>query len=89
MSTGPSTGPSGCPVHQALWAPLLLGGVPRAWAIAGGIVTAVICLGLGQLYIGIPLGLAIHALGYALTKRDPEWLGALRRHIRHKPFLAG
>ena len=84
-----STGQHGVPVHQALWAPLLMGGVPRVWYIVGGTIAAVISLGLGQFLIGIPLGLAIHAVGYALTKRDPQWFEALRRHIRHKPFLAG
>lgn len=84
-----STENHGVPLHQALWAPLLMGGVPRAWYIVGGTLTAVIVLGLGQILIGIPLGLAIHGLGYALTKRDPQWLEALKRHIQHRPFWAG
>lgn len=77
------------PVHQALWAPMLMGGVPRLWYVMGGVIAAIISLGLGQFVIGIPLGLAFHGLGYALTKRDPLWFEALRRHIRHRPFLAG
>lgn len=80
---------NGVPVYQALWAPLLMGGVPRAWCIMGGTLAAVIALGLHQIHIGVPFWLAFHGLGYALTKRDPCWFEALNRHIRHKPFLAG
>ena len=70
------------PVRQALIQPVLVAGVPRAFAILNG--TAMTALGLGahQILIAVPLGLGLHATAVVLTKRDPLWLDVLLRHLR-------
>jgi type IV secretion system protein VirB3 len=70
------------PVRQALIQPVLVAGVPRAFAILNG--TAMTALGLGahQVLIAVPLGLGLHATAVVLTKRDPLWLDVLLRHLR-------
>lgn len=75
------------PVHRALVEPILLGGAPRAVAIANGTLAAAIGLGL-RLWIA---GLVIWAIGHAAaawaTKRDAQFVEVARRHLRYPPFL--
>ena len=76
------------PVRQALIMPVLVAGVPRAFAILNG--TAMTALGLGahQILVAVPLGLALHATAVVLTKRDPLWLDVLLRHLRQPKHLS-
>ena len=76
------------PVRQALIQPVLVAGVPRAFAILNG--TAMTALGLGahQILIAVPLGLGLHATAVVLTKRDPLWLDVLLRHLRQPKHLS-
>ncbi|MES3028388.1 MAG: VirB3 family type IV secretion system protein [Pseudomonadota bacterium] len=75
------------PVHQALIAPILLGGAPRAVAIANGTLAAAVGLGL-RLWIA---GLVIWAIGHAAAvwaaRRDAQFVEVARRHLRYPPFL--
>jgi len=75
------------PVHRALTEPILLGGAPRAVAIANGTLAAAIGLGL-RLWIA---GLVIWAIGHAAAvwaaKRDAQFVEVARRHLRYPPFL--
>ena len=75
------------PVRQALIQPVLVAGVPRAFAILNA--TAMTALGLGahQILIAVPLGLGLHATAVVLTKRDPLWLDVLLRHLRQPRWL--
>ena len=75
------------PLHTALTIPVLVAGVPRTFAILNGTMTAVIALGLHSPWFGLPIGFALHAIAYWITKRDPFFFGVLRRHLWHKPFL--
>ena len=77
------------PVRQALIQPVLVAGVPRAFAILNA--TAMTALGLGahQILIAVPLGLGLHATALVLTKRDPLWLDVLLRHLRQPRRLEG
>jgi type IV secretion system protein VirB3 len=73
-------------IHASLTQPILLGGVPRSYAILTGTLAAVLGLGLQQLWIAIPLMLILHGLGVWWTKRDAFWFQVLRRHLREKPY---
>ena len=61
------------PLHRSLTEPILLGGAPRAVAIANGTLAAAVGLGL-QLWI---LGARV----------DPQFMQVFARHIKHKPLL--
>ena len=76
------------PVRSALIQPVLVAGVPRAFAILNA--TAMTALGLGahQILIAVPLGLGLHATAVVLTKRDPLWLDVLLRHMRQPKHLS-
>lgn len=71
------------PVHRALAEPILLGGAPRAIAIANGTLAAAIGLGLR---LWIP-GLVVWAIGHAAAvwaaKRDAQFVDVVRRHLRY------
>lgn len=75
------------PVHRSLTEPILMGGAPRAVAIANGTLAAAIALGL-RLWI---LGLLIWAVGHAAAvwaaKRDPQFVDVVRRHLRYPAWL--
>lgn len=77
------------PLSLALTQPVLLAGVPRSVAILSGTATAALSLGLQVWWLGIPLGLAMHAIAVALTKADPLWLDVFRRQIRFPAHLEG
>lgn len=76
------------PLHRSLTEPILMGGVPRAVAIANGTLAAALGLGL-QLWIA---GVAVWAFGHAAAvyaaKKDPRFMEVLIRHVRHKGYLA-
>lgn len=74
------------PFHNSLAEPITLMGVPRMYAILNFVFTAELCVGLGVWWLGIPSGLVIHTIGYALTKRDPYFFATLNRHLRQKPY---
>jgi len=71
------------PVHRALTEPILLGGAPRAVAIANGTLAAAVGLGLR---LWIP-GLIIWAIGHAAAvwaaKRDVHFVEVAHRHLRY------
>ena len=72
--------------HSSLSEPVTIAGVPRMIAVLNGTLTAVLALGLQVPWLGIPLGLAVHAGAYWLNKRDQYFFDALKRHIRQKPY---
>jgi type IV secretion system protein TrbD len=75
------------PVHRALTEPILLGGAPRAVAIANGTLAGAIGLGL-RLWIA---GLVIWAIGHFLAawaaKRDAQFVDVARRHLRYPNWM--
>lgn len=77
------------PLSLSLTQPVLLAGVPRSVAILSGTATAALSLGLQVWWLGIPLGLAMHAIAVALTKADPLWLDVFRRQVRLPAHLEG
>ena len=76
------------PVHRALTEPILLGGAPRAVAIANGTLAAAIGLGLRLWLAGVLLWLVGHAAAVWAAKRDPWFVEVARRHLRYPAFLS-
>ena len=76
------------PVRRSVTEPILLGGVPRAVAIANGTLAAAIGLGL-QLWIP---GIIIWALGHGAaiwaTRHDIQFVDVARRHLRYPAHMS-
>ncbi|WP_084399545.1 VirB3 family type IV secretion system protein [Henriciella aquimarina] len=70
------------PVHRALVEPILLGGAPRAIAIANGTLAAAVGLGLRLWMVGIALWLVGHLLAVWAAKHDAQIVDVARRHLR-------
>lgn len=75
------------PVHRALAEPILLGGAPRAVAIANGTLAAALGLGLRLWLVGALVWAIGHAAAVWAAKRDPQFVDVVRRHLRYPPFL--
>ncbi len=73
------------PVHRSLTTPILLAGVPRELAIINGTFVAALGLGLHSWY-AIPIGLFIHVVAVAATKKDDTFFPIFRRMMRLKAF---
>ena len=75
------------PVHRALAEPILLGGAPRAVAIANATLAAAIGLGLRLWLAGLAIWLVGHLLAVWAAKRDPQFVDVVRRHLRYPSHL--
>jgi type IV secretion system protein VirB3 len=73
-------------LFTSLTQPIHFGGVPRGFAIINATLAAVISLPLGLPILGIPLGIAAHAIAAWMTKRDPYFFDVLLRHLRQPPY---
>lgn len=76
------------PLHRSLTEPILLAGAPRAIAIVNGTVAAALGLGLRLWIAGLLLWVVGHSIAVFAAKRDPDFAEVLRRHLRHKAYLA-
>lgn len=70
------------PVHRALTEPILMGGAPRAVAIANGTLAAALGLGLRLWIAGLLLWFVGHMAAIWAAKRDPDFVEVVRRHVR-------
>ena len=75
------------PVHRALTEPILLGGAPRAVAIANGTMAAAISLGLRLWLVGLAMWAVGHFAAVWAAKRDVQFIDVVRRHIRYPSFF--
>ena len=75
------------PVHRALTDPILLGGAPRAVAIANGTLAAAIALGLRLWIPGLVIWVLGHAAAVWAAKRDAQFVDVVRRHLRYPSYL--
>lgn len=75
------------PVHRSLIDPILLGGAPRAVAIANGTLAAAIALGLRLWLIGAVFWIVGHTLAVWGAKRDPLFIEVGRLHLRYPAWL--
>jgi type IV secretory pathway TrbD component len=71
------------PVHRSLTEPILLGGAPRAVAIANGTLAAALALGLRLWIVGAAFWIVGHGLAVWAAKRDPAFVDVARRHMRY------
>jgi type IV secretion system protein VirB3 len=76
------------PVHRALTEPILLGGAPRAVAIANGTLAAAVSLGLRLWLIGLAMWAVGHLAAVWAAKRDAQFIEVARRHLRYPSFLS-
>ena len=82
METGIYVPGFAAPVHRALIEPILLGGAPRAVAIANGTLAAAVGLGLRLWLVGIVIWGIGHFAAVWAAKRDPLFVDVVRRHLR-------
>lgn len=76
------------PLRTSLTRPILMGGVPRAFAILNATVGAAIGLGLQQPLIGLPLWAIVQMAGAYAAARDPWFLDTWPRALA-KPHWLG
>ncbi|MFD1841737.1 VirB3 family type IV secretion system protein [Paracidovorax cattleyae] len=75
------------PLHRSLTEPILLGGAPRAVAIATGTLAAAVGMGLQLWLPGLLLWIAGHSLAVCGARLDPQFMQVFARHIKHQPLL--
>ena len=77
------------PLRTSLTRPILLGGVPRAFAILNATVGAAIAFGLQQPLIGLPLWAVLQGAAAWAANRDPWFLETWPRHFTKPTYLEG
>ena len=75
------------PLHRSLTEPILLGGAPRAIAIANGTLAAAIGLGLRLWLPSMALWLIGHTLAVWGARLDPQFVAVIARHIKQRVLL--
>lgn len=75
------------PLRSSLTRPILLGGVPRAFAILNATVGAAIAFGLQQPLIGIPFWAVLQGAAAWAAARDPWFLETWPRHLAKPTYL--
>jgi len=87
MDTGEPIAGYYAPVHRALTEQILLGGAPRAVAIANGTLAGAVGLGLRLWLAGIVIWAIGHMAAVWAAKRDAQFVDVARRHLRYPSFL--
>jgi type IV secretion system protein VirB3 len=75
------------PLHRSLTEPILMGGAPRAIAIAVGTSAAAIGLGLQMWVPGLAVWLVGHSLAVWGARLDPQFMQVFARHLKHRVLL--
>ena len=76
------------PLRTSLTRPILLGGVPRAFAILNATIGAAIGFGLQQPLIGFPLWAVLQGAAAWAAARDPWFLETWPRHLAKPVYLS-
>jgi len=76
------------PIHRSLTEPIMMAGAPRGLAILNGTIAAAVGLGLQMWVAGILLFIAGHASAVYAAKKDPKFIEAGARHLKHKSYLS-
>ena len=76
------------PLRTSLTRPILLGGVPRAFAILNVTLAAAIAFGLQQPFIGVPMWAVLQGAAAWAAARDPWFLETWPRHLAKPVFLS-
>lgn len=74
-------------LHRSLTEPILLGGAPRAVAIAVGTLAAALGIGLRLWLAGVLIWLVGHALAVWGARIDAQFVEVFTRHVKHRPHL--
>lgn len=74
------------PLHRSLTEPLLMAGVPRNFCMMN------LTMGLGisimiKFYFFLLITFFLHVVMVFVTKKDPQYFEALRRHVNDKDFF--
>ena len=72
-------------LHSSLTAPIMMGGVPRKFAILNWTVCAALVLGLRAIYL-LPLFVIFHVSAVFLAKKDPNFFEVVLRLMKQKRF---
>lgn len=75
-------------LRTSLTRPILMGGVPRGFAIFNATIGAAIGLGLQQPLIGLPLWLILQGAAAWAATRDPWFLETWPRHLAKPVYFA-
>lgn len=75
------------PLRTSLTRPILMGGVPREFAILNATLGAAIAFGLQQPFVGIPLWCVCQGAAAWAALRDPWFLETWPRHLAKPSFL--
>ncbi|WP_234053452.1 MULTISPECIES: VirB3 family type IV secretion system protein [unclassified Xanthobacter] len=75
------------PVRRSLTQPILLGGAPRAVAIANGTLAGAIGLGLRLWIAGLVLWAIGHFAAVWAARRDAQFVDVVRRHLRYPAHM--
>jgi len=76
------------PLRASLTRPILMGGVPRGFAIANGTIGAAIGIGLQQPFIALPLWMLLQAGAAWAATRDPWFLETWPRHLAKPAYFS-
>lgn len=76
------------PLRTSLTRPILMGGVPRAFAILNATFGAAIGLGLQQPLIGFPLWAILQGAAAWAALRDPWFIETWPRHLAKPVYFA-
>jgi len=76
------------PVHRSLTEPMMMAGAPRGVAILNGTLAAAVGLGLQMWVAGIVLWCVGHGAAVYAAKRDPKFLEAGLRALKHRSHLS-
>ncbi len=87
MDTGETVPGFYAPVHRALTEQILLGGAPRAIAIANGTLAGAVGLGLRLWLAGLVIWAVGHFAAVWAAKHDAQFVDVARRHLRYPNFL--
>lgn len=72
-------------LHNSLTTPIMLGGVPRQFAILNWTICAAVVLGLHEVLL-LPIFVALHVIAVYCAKKDPQFFEVILRHIKQKKF---
>ena len=72
-------------LHNSLTTPIMLGGVPRQFAILNWTICAALVLGMHAIYL-LPLFIVFHVTAVFFAKKDPYFFEVILRHLRQKKF---
>jgi len=72
-------------LHNSLTTPIMLGGVPRKFAILNWTLGAALVMGLRAIYL-LPLFIIFHMVALFFAKKDPDFFEVILRLLKQKRF---